>query len=83
MNRLRRFYEKMPHGEKSSRVAYVIKITALPEESVPGAEWTEDASFHPAEAVLDSPWLKQVFLAAIAKGCEIVTTREALKAKEK
>jgi len=48
MNRLRRFYEKMPYGIESSRAAYVIDAAALPE-ALPDAEWTEDLSFRPAE----------------------------------
>jgi len=31
MNRLRRFYEKVPFGQTSSRVAYATNVAALPE----------------------------------------------------
>ena len=72
VKRLRRFYEKIPYGLRSSRVAYVISVTALPEAQ-PDAEWTEDPDFHAAEAVLDDPELKPVYLMAIEKGCAIVT----------
>ena len=61
MNRLRRFYEKMPYGIKSSRVAYVIDAAALPE-ALPDAEWKEDLSFRAAESVLGDPGLKPVWL---------------------
>jgi len=73
MNRLRRFYERLPSGIKSSRAAYVIDAAALPE-ALPDAEWTEDLSFRPAEAVLRNPGLKPVYLVALSKGCVIVTT---------
>ncbi len=45
MNRLRRFYQKVPYGQTSSRVAYATSKAALPEPS-PDAEWTEDAAFN-------------------------------------
>ena len=67
MNRLRRFYEKLPDGGKSSRVAYVISVAALPE-SLPDAEWTEDPTFRAGEAVLADPGLKTVYKVAIEDG---------------
>jgi len=76
MNRLRRFYEKMPYGIKSSRVAYVIDAAALPE-ALPDAEWKEDLSFRAAESVLGDPGLKAVYLMALEKGCAVVTTPTA------
>ena len=76
MNRLRRFHEKMPHGKRSARVAYVVSIAALPE-AAPDAEWTEDPTFHSAEAVLADPDLKAVYLDAIKNGCAIVATPTA------
>ena len=76
MNRLRRFYEKLPSGKRSARVAYVVSIKALPE-SVPNAEWTEDPSFHAAQAILADPELNTVYLEAIEKGCAVVTTPAA------
>jgi hypothetical protein len=69
MNRLRRFYEKLPYGQTSLRIAYVTKVAALPSESSSDAEWTEDASFDAGEAVLANPDLKQVYKEAILKGC--------------
>ena len=73
MNRLRRFYEKMPYGIKSSRVAYVVSIAALPE-SLPDAEWTEDPSFRAGDALLAEPGLKAVYKMALDNGCSLVTT---------
>ena len=75
MNRLRRFFEKLPYGIKSSRAAYVIKISSLPE-AMPDAEWTEDATFSAAEAVLSDPQLKSVYKTALEKGCAIVKTSQ-------
>ena len=75
MNRLRRFFEKLPCGIKSSRAAYVIKISSLPE-AMPDAEWTEDATFSAAEAVLSDPQLKSVYKTALEKGCAIVKTSQ-------
>jgi len=68
MNRLRRFYEKVPYGQTSSRVAYVTSRAALPE-ATPDAEWTEDTAFNAGDAVLANPQLKQVYKEAILKGC--------------
>ena len=71
MNRLRRFYEKVPYGRASSRVAYATNRAALPE-TLPYAEWTEDAAFNAGDAVLADPLLKDVYKEAILKGCAIV-----------
>jgi hypothetical protein len=68
MNRLRRFYEKVPYGQTSSRVAYATSKTALPEPSQ-DAEWTEDAAFNAGEAILANPLLKEIYKEAILKGC--------------
>jgi hypothetical protein len=68
MNRLRRFYEKVPYGRTSSRVAYATSRTALPEPSS-NAEWTEDAAFNAGDAILANPSLKEVYKEAILKGC--------------
>jgi hypothetical protein len=68
MNRLRRFYERMPYRQTSSRVAYATSRTALPEPSS-NAEWTEDAAFKAGDAILANPLLKQVYKQAILKGC--------------
>jgi hypothetical protein len=68
MNRLRRFYEKVPYGRTSSRVAYVTNRTALPE-ALPDALWAEDATFNAGAAILENPLLKEVYKEAILKGC--------------
>jgi hypothetical protein len=68
MNRLRRFYEKVPYGRTPSRVAYATSRAALLEPS-PDAEWTEDAAFNAGDAILANPLLKEVYKEAILKGC--------------
>jgi hypothetical protein len=60
MNRLRRFYERMPYGKTSSRVAYATSRTALPEPSS-NAEWTEDAAFKAGDAIFANQSLKEVY----------------------
>jgi hypothetical protein len=67
MNRLRRFYEKVPYGQTSSRVAYATTRSALPEPSS-DAEWTENAAFKAGDAILANPLLKEVYKEAILKG---------------
>jgi hypothetical protein len=69
MNRLRRFYEKLPHGRTSSRIAYATSIAALPPESSTDAEWTEDPAFNAGDAILANPLLKEVYKQAVLKGC--------------
>jgi hypothetical protein len=68
MNRLRRFYEKVPYGGTLSRVAYATSKAALPEP-LAGAAWTEDPSFNVGDAILANPLLKEVYKEAILKGC--------------
>jgi hypothetical protein len=68
MNRLRRFYEKVPCGRTSSRVACVTNRASLPK-ALPDAEWTEDAAFSAGEAIFANPLLKEVYKEAILKGC--------------
>lgn len=63
----------MPYGIRSNRVAYVISVAALPEP-LADAEWTEDPTFQPADAVLADPGLKAVYKTAIEKGCAILTS---------
>jgi hypothetical protein len=50
MNRLRRFYEKVPYGQTSSRVAYATSTAAL-SKSLPDGEWAEDTKFNAGEAI--------------------------------
>jgi hypothetical protein len=68
MNRLRRFYEKVPYGQTSSRVAYATSTAALPESS-PDAEWAEDETFNAGDAILANPLPQEVYKQAILKGC--------------
>jgi len=60
MNRLRRFYEKVPYGQTSSRVAYATSTAAL-SKSLPDGEWAEDTKFNAGEAILADPTLKDVY----------------------
>ena len=67
MNKLRRFYEKVPYGRTSSRAADVTNRATLPE-ALPDAEWTEDTAFNSGDAILANPLLKEVYKEAILKG---------------
>ena len=68
MNRLRRFYEKVPYGQSFTRVAYATSKAAL-SKSLPAAEWVEDKTFNAGDAILADPGLKEVYKEAILKGC--------------
>ena len=74
MNRLRRYYEKVPHGETLARVAYAISKAALPEP-LPCSEWAEDITFNAGDAILVDPLLKEVYKEAILKGCVTLTAK--------
>jgi hypothetical protein len=78
MRRLRRFYERVPYGQTSSRVVYATSVAALPAESSNDAEWTEDAAFNAGDAILANPLLKKVYKEAILKGCafEVVKSKQ-------
>ena len=54
MNRLRRFYENVPQGDSSTRVAYATSRSAL-SKLLPAAEWVEDIAFNAGEAILADP----------------------------
>jgi hypothetical protein len=71
MNRLRRVVESEALGEKTGRVAYVLRPETLPAAHA-GFEWREDSSFNAAEAVLADGRLKDIFTAAIKDGHAIV-----------
>jgi hypothetical protein len=60
MNRLRRFYEKVPRGGSSTRVAYATSRSAL-SKLLPAAEWVEDITFNAGGAILADPGLKDVY----------------------
>jgi hypothetical protein len=68
MNRLRRFYEKVPQGQSSIRVAYATSRSAL-SKLLPAAEWVEDITFNAGDAILADPGLKDIYKEAILKGC--------------
>jgi hypothetical protein len=68
MNRLRRFYEKVPSGQTSCRVAYATSAGAL-FKSLPDGESAEDTEFNAGDAILADPTLKDIYKEAILKGC--------------
>jgi hypothetical protein len=71
MNRLQKFVEQGPYGEKPGRTAYAFGMDNLPE---PGKdlEWEPVASFRPADELMENAGLKEVFKAALANGCAVV-----------
>jgi hypothetical protein len=71
MNRLRKFVEQGPGGEKSGLVAYAFGPANLPE-STPGFHWQTVASFNAGDEIIEDPRLKDVFRDAIANGCATV-----------
>lgn len=74
MNRLRKVIEIGSFGEKSGRVAYVLKPETLPSP-IAGFEWREDGTFNAAEAVLADAGLKDVYTAAIKAGYAVVVPK--------
>ena len=66
MNRLRRFYEKVPSGQTPCRVAYATSADAL-SKSLPMLIGTEDTKFNVGDAVLADPALKDTYKEAILK----------------
>jgi hypothetical protein len=56
MNRLRRFYEKPPSGQKSGRVAYATSVATL-AKSLPDVGWLV-TNFSAGDAILADPTLK-------------------------
>ncbi|MDA9512088.1 hypothetical protein XI04_03245 [Bradyrhizobium sp. CCBAU 11430] len=71
MNRLQKFVERGAFGEGPGRTAYVLNPMKLPDPRS-GFEWQVMADFLPGEAILADPGLKQVFEAALKRGCTIV-----------
>jgi hypothetical protein len=74
MNRLQKFVEQGPYGEKPGRTAYAFGPGNLPEPSN-GLQWKPVTPFSAADEVMRDAGLKDVFKAAIAKGCAIVEAR--------
>jgi len=72
MNRLQKFIEQGAYGEKSGRVAYAFKSSALPPPSK-GTDWQMAPSFSAADELLKDEGLKEVFKTAIDKGYAVVT----------
>ena len=69
MNRLRRFYERVPDNP-TGRVAYATSTAAL-ARWLPDPVWMENTKFNAGEAVLADPSLKDVYKEAILHGCAI------------
>mgnify|MGYP003576585030 CR=1 FL=1 len=78
MNRLRKLVESSEYGERTGRVAYLLRPETLPKPQE-GFAWVEDTGFNAADAVLGDPSLKDAFKAAIAEGCAVVAARGAAK----
>ncbi|QDM18186.1 hypothetical protein [Tardiphaga sp. vice278] len=68
--KLRRFFETLPRGERTDRVAYVTSIAKMPD-AADGCDWKEDTSFNAAEAILQNPNLKTLYSTAIKDGCAV------------
>jgi hypothetical protein len=75
MVRLEKYIEWMSRGQRTNRIAYVMKEWDLPIP-LPGAEWQIDSKFSAADELLRNPELKIVFKAALEKGVEVITRRE-------
>ncbi|WP_024513453.1 hypothetical protein [Bradyrhizobium sp. ARR65] len=71
MNRLSKFEERGPYGEKSGRVAYAFGLDKLPE-AAKGFEWRRVDTFRPADELLNNSALHEVFRTAIANGCSVI-----------
>ena len=71
MNRLQKFVEQGPYGEKPGRTAYAFGPDNLPEPGT-GLEWKLVSSFSVADELIANAGLKDVFKAAIKDGCAVV-----------
>jgi hypothetical protein len=72
MNRLQKFVEQGPYGEKLGRTAYAFGPGNLPA-AANGLEWKPVIPFSAADEVMRYAGLKDVFRAAIASGCAVVS----------
>jgi hypothetical protein len=72
--KLRKYFEALPYGKRTGRVAYAIKLRTLPK-AIAGAEWSEDKSFNAAQEILARPSLKTIFKAALQQGCALMTEK--------
>jgi hypothetical protein len=70
MNRLQKFVERQSDSGTVGRVAYAFGPTKLPE-ATPGFEWQE-VSFNAGDELVENAGLKEIFRAAIVKGCAVV-----------
>jgi hypothetical protein len=74
MNRLQKFTEQGPCGEKPGRTAYAFGPGNLPA-AANGLEWKPVTPFSAADEVMRDDRLKDVFKAAIANGCAVIEAR--------
>jgi hypothetical protein len=72
MNRLQKFVEQGPYGEKTGRTAYAFGPGNLPN-AADGLEWKPVTPFSAADDVLRNAGLVEVFKAAIANGYAVVS----------
>jgi hypothetical protein len=78
MTRLQKFVEQGAYGEKSGRVAYVLRLDSRPEADE-GMAWQKVESFSAGDELLTNAGLKEVFKMAIEKSCALVTYSAGLK----
>jgi hypothetical protein len=71
MTRLEKFMEKGAYNEQGGRIAYVMRPSSLPEP-LEGMTWQKVESFNFADELLENAGLKDVFKAALDKGCALV-----------
>jgi len=72
MNRLQKFVEQGAYGEKPGRTAYAFGPGNLPEPGK-GLRWGTVTPFRPADELMENTRLKEIFQAAIATGCAVVS----------
>jgi hypothetical protein len=68
---LQKFVEHRSEGNKFGRIAFAFGSVELPE-AAPGFEWQVVSSFNPDEELMKNAALKEVFRAALLKGCAVV-----------
>jgi hypothetical protein len=76
MNRLQKFIEQGAYGEKSGRVAYVLRLDSMPEAGE-SMTWQKVESFNAGDELLENAGLEEVFRLAIKNGCALVTPSAA------
>jgi len=74
MNRLQKFIEQGPYGEKSGRIAYAFSLNLLPDPHK-GFRWQNASDFSAADELLKDEALKDVFKAALDVGYAVLKTK--------